>query len=239
MRSALPPNDPAVSGFVTAPALLGATNLACRRGGRLVFGGLGFTLAPGGALVITGPNGSGKSTLLRLLAGLGRPVAGTVTWDGEPVGDDPAARASLVAYAGHQDAVKPGLDVMANLAGWARLARPGQSARDRARDALDRFDLSRLASLPARVLSQGQRRRLALSRLPVLGRPLWLLDEPSAGLDTASVGRLRAVIADHRAQGGMVIASTHVDLGLEGAGALDVAAFTAPIGFDTEPEWAG
>jgi len=177
------------------------------RGERLVFRGLALHVTPGGALLLLGPNGAGKSTLLRVLAGLLRPEAGTVRWQG----GDAAGR---VAFVGHQDAVKPGLTAWENLALHARVG-----GGDR-RAALAAMGLEALASLPARMLSAGQRRRLALARLIVARAPVWLLDEPTLGLDTASVGRLGTALAAHRAGGGVVVAATHLDLPLPGAAAL-------------------
>lgn len=184
-----------------------AGGLACLRGERLLFRDLGFTVAPGGALLLMGPNGAGKSTLLRLVAGLLRPDAGAIRWQG---GD----MAGQVAFVGHQDAVKPGLTAMENLALLA-----GVSGGDRGR-ALAAMGLDSLAHLPGRMLSAGQKRRLALARLPLSGAPVWLLDEPTLGLDVTSVARLGHMLAGHRAGGGAVLAATHLDLPLPGADTL-------------------
>ncbi|MGE5766698.1 MAG: heme ABC exporter ATP-binding protein CcmA, partial [Bacteroidota bacterium] len=172
-------------------------SLQCRRGGRDVFAGLDFALPAGGALLLTGPNGSGKSSLLRLMAGLLRPASGALLWDGRPVAEEAEAHAARLHYLGHLDAVKPVLTVVENLQFWAAL-RGGASAVDRA---LDAFALTGLAAVAGRLLSAGQRRRLALARLVAAPAELWLLDEPSVGLDHASVGRLAAAIAAHRAGG--------------------------------------
>ena len=175
--------------------------LACRRGGRLVFDALSFRLAPGEALVVEGANGAGKSSLLRLLAGLLRPAAGRIV-NPFPVG-----------FLGHDDALKLDRSPRAELRFWARLDGSG-----RAIDAtLDRFDLLPLADIPVRLLSSGQRRRLALARVWQSGAPLWLLDEPATGLDTASATRLAALCAEHRAAGGLIVASTHQFLALDAA----------------------
>ncbi|MCK8785256.1 heme ABC exporter ATP-binding protein CcmA [Roseomonas sp. NAR14] len=197
--------------------MLEAEDLACLRGERAVFAGLGFRLAPGGALLLTGANGAGKSSLLRLLAGLLAPAAGRLLWAGEDVQADRAAHARRLRYVGHADAAKPALTLRENLALYARLWGGDAAA------ALAALDLAPLAELPARVLSAGQRRRLALARLalvPAATAPLWLLDEPTVGLDAASVGRLGALLAAHRAGGGMVVAATHLPLPLPGAGTL-------------------
>ena len=193
------------------PALVSARDLALLRGERLVFAGLAFAVPEGGALLLTGANGAGKSSLLRCLAGLLPPSDGQVLWQGEDAFADRAAHALRLRYAGHAEAIKPSLTVAENIAFWARLW--GGDARG----ALAAVGLDGLADLPARVLSSGQRRRLSLARL-LLGDPLlWLLDEPTVGLDAASVARLGALLAAHRAKGGAVIAATHLPLPLPGA----------------------
>jgi len=179
-----------------------------------VFRDLDFAVADGGALVLAGPNGSGKSTLLRLLAGLGRLAAGRVLWSGENALADLTAHAARVTYVGHLDAVKPGLTVEENLR-FAALVGGG-----RVGVALDALGLRELAELPARMLSAGQKRRLALARLALSAAPLWLLDEPTLGLDVASVGRFGSLLAAHRARGGMVVTATHLPLPLPDAAEL-------------------
>jgi heme exporter protein A len=195
--------------------VLVAEGLTAWRGERLVFAGLGFTLDPGAALLLLGPNGSGKSTLLRLLAGLGRVAAGRLLWGGEDALADPVAHAARVAYVGHHDAVKPGLTAAENLRFWG-----GAGA---VRRALEVVALVGLADLPARMLSAGQQRRLALARLALSRAPVWLLDEPTVGLDAGSVQRFGALLAGHRAEGGMVVAATHLELPLPQAQVLALA----------------
>ncbi len=193
--------------------MIEAEALAAFRGERLVFRDLSFRLRPGAALTLVGPNGAGKSTLLRLLAGLIRPAAGTLSWDGEEALADRVQHAGRLAYLGHQDAVKPGLTAAENLAFFARGGDVGV--------ALEALGLDALGSLPARMLSAGQRRRLALCRLALAKDvPLWLLDEPTLGLDDAALGRLGTLLAAHRARGGMVIAATHLALPLDHAETL-------------------
>ena len=199
-------------------------SLQCRRGGRDVFAGVDFTLSPGGALLLTGANGSGKSSLLRLMAGLLRPAAGKLLWAGRPVAEAPEAHAGRLHYLGHLDAVKPVLSVAENLRFWACL-RGGPGAIERA---LDAFALSDLAAVPGRLLSAGQRRRLALARLVAAPGELWLLDEPSVGLDHASVDRLCAAIAAHRAGGGRVVVATHTALDLGEAQRLSLDTLAPP-----------
>ena len=175
---------------------------------------LGFELAGGEALVVLGPNGAGKSTLLRVLAGLVRPAAGTLLWNGADALADLGEHARRLAYVGHQDAVKPGLSAAENL-GFVQRLGGGSIA-----DALAALGLAELADLPARMLSAGQRRRLALARLALSSAPLWLLDEPTSGLDGASVAALGELLARHCGLGGMVVAATHVALPLPRAAEL-------------------
>jgi heme exporter protein A len=206
----------------SAPTRFLGRGLACRRGGRLVFQGLDFALGDGGALLLVGPNGSGKSSLLRVMAGLTPPAAGSLAWDGTSLVEDPAAHRARLHFIGHLDALKPVLTAAETLAFWASI-RGGEPAAQAA--ALERFHLQPLADLPCRFLSAGQRRRLALARLLASPAPLWLLDEPTTGLDEESTADLLAAIAAHRSQGGMVVAATHLDLPLPGAARLALQDF--------------
>lgn len=185
-----------------------ADKVAVLRGARLVFRDLSLTLGSGDAVVLAGPNGSGKSTLLRLLAGLIRPAAGRLLWQGRNVFEDLAEHGPRVAYVGHLDAIKLGLTVTENLRYAAAVS--GRAVEP----ALTALHLTPLANLRARVLSAGQKRRVALTRLLLSNAPLWLLDEPTLGLDTASIERFGHMLADHRAAGGMVVAATHIPLPL-------------------------
>ncbi len=196
-----------------------AEEIACWRGERPVFSGLSFRLAPGAALLLAGRNGAGKTSLLRILAGLLAPAEGRVTWDGEDTAADPAAHARRLRWLGHRDAMKPALSLAENLAPHAALAGVGPAA---VQAALAAVGLAPLARLPARVLSAGQSRRAALARLALGEAPLWLLDEPTLGLDTASVAKFGALLAGHRAAGGMVIAATHLPLPLPDAETLSL-----------------
>ncbi len=184
---------------MTPASALAVTDLAADRGGRRVFADVGFTVRPGGAVEVTGPNGAGKSTLLRVLAGL------------LPAAEGSVANPFPTAFAGHEVALKPGVPLGAELRHWARLDRVDDAAVAAAADA---FALTPLMDLPAGILSSGQRRRAALARVAASGATVWLLDEPDAGLDTASKALLTAAIARHRAGGGIVVAVTHSDLGL-------------------------
>lgn len=192
-------------------APLQARDLACWRAERLVFAGLSFQVGPGEAIVLTGANGAGKSSLLRVLAGLLPPAEGELLWEGADALADPQAHARRLRYLGHQDALKPSLTVAENLAFFARLHGGDVGT------ALATLNLSALSELPARLLSSGQKRRLALARLVLAPAPLWLLDEPTVGLDAASVTALGPLFAEHRARGGMVIAATHLPLPLSDA----------------------
>lgn len=198
--------------------MLRAEGIAAFRGERLVLRDVSFAVEAGGALLLTGANGAGKSTLLRLLAGLARPASGRVLWRGQEALDDLAAHAERIAYVGHQDAVKPGLTPAENL-GFAAHVGGGSVA-----EGLEALGIAGLADIPARMLSAGQRRRLALARLAVTQAPLWLLDEPTLGLDAAAVARFGALLAGHRERGGVVVAATHLPLPIAGAAELRLGA---------------
>jgi heme exporter protein A len=222
-----------------APARLPAAGrlegrgLGCIRGDRPVFAGLDFTLEPGGALVLVGPNGSGKSSLLRVLAGLIPPAAGALAWDGAELDGAGEAHRARLHYVGHHEALKSVLTARENLAFWARLRGAPEGTIDAA---LDRFGLAPLAEVPGRMLSAGQRRRLALARLLAAPAPLWLLDEPSVGLDARSVQTLTAEMARHRAAGGQVVVATHQSLDLPDAARLAVDDYP-PLFPDPEVIW--
>lgn len=189
-------------------AMLKVQNLSCRRGGRVVFCDTGFSVEPGGFLLVTGANGSGKSTLLRILAGLLPPKSGHIHWRSANIAEDSAAHRARLHYIGHLDAVKPGLIVREMLDYWRALR--GAAKNDLA--SLDAFGLEKLADRPIRSLSAGQKRRLSLTRLVLDTAPLWLLDEPTTALDSEGQSLLIAQIARHRASGGIVVAATHDEL---------------------------
>lgn len=184
---------------------LTATDIACERGGREILSRLSLAVAAGELLAVTGPNGAGKSTLLRLLAGLLRPSAGEIRL--EPKEDVP--RAQRVHYLGHLDGLKDGFTVAENLDFWRKLDdRPDRPSTE----ALEAVGLRALSETPVHYLSAGQRRRIAIARLLVTKRPVWLLDEPSASLDSAADGRLGAIISDAQARGTIIIAASHQSL---------------------------
>lgn len=199
------------------------SDLTCLRGERVVFSGLAFALEAGGALVLKGPNASGKSSLLRLMAGLLHPLAGCLAWDGAAIAEDLEAHHRRLLYVGHLDAVKPALTVAENLRFWAALGE-GRDAAAAVAGALDAFAMAHLAALPARFLSAGQRRRLALARLLTGDAPLWLLDEPSTALDEDATRRLEGALARHRETGGMAVVATHAELAIAEAGVLVLGA---------------
>jgi heme exporter protein A len=200
--------------LVRAVTVFAGQDLACLRGERLVFAGLSFHIAAGETLLLRGPNGSGKSSLLRCMAGLLAPVAGTQTWNDQPVADDADGHRARLRYLGHQDAVKPALTVRENLAFWQQL----HAIRDAAAigKALADLGIDHLADLPARLLSAGQRRRAALARLLAAPGALWLLDEPTTALDDESIERFARMIQRHCANGGMAVLSSHGDPGVTG-----------------------
>jgi heme exporter protein A len=192
-----------------AGARLEVTALRCERGAAVLFDGIAFAVEAGEALMVLGPNGSGKTSLLRILAGLARPAAGRVTWQGE------ALRRTQLLYLGHTVPLKDELSVLENLE--LALAFDGV-ASDRAELflALGQVGLLERRDLPARHLSMGQRRRLGLARVRRAARRLWLLDEPTTGLDHAGIALLEASLAEHLEGGGLAVLTSHQALRLPG-----------------------
>jgi heme exporter protein A len=189
---------------------LTAERLACARGDRKLFENLSFRVKAGQALAVEGANGSGKTSLLRLIAGFLSPVAGRlIVQDAGGESDDAEERGKKIGWLGHHDGLKPQLTVAEQLSFWAALYRGTVDT-----DVLAQVGLARQADLPCRYLSAGQKRRLALARLLVSQRPLWLLDEPFAALDTAGQGLVAHLMARHCGEGGIIIAATHDPLGL-------------------------
>ena len=191
---------------------LQAHQLACARGARLLFSELSFELLPGEALRVAGSNGSGKTSLLRMLCGLARPAAGEVRWQGADVRATRAEFGAALLYLGHLNGVKDDLAAWENVLVAATLAgRP--VGRDAAYAALDGLGLGELADLPTRVLSQGQRKRVALARLQLCTENLlWILDEPFTALDQEAVQALCGTLSAHLARGGMLVYTTHQDV---------------------------
>ena len=209
-------------------SLFEGRDLLCIRGERRVFAGLNFTLPAAGALLLTGANGSGKSSLLRLMTGLLRPAQGTIRWADQAISADPEAHRARLHYLGHLNGVKRVLTTAENIGFWAGLA-GGQGSPE---TALEGFALGPLAEVPGRLLSAGQERRVALARLLASPAELWLLDEPTVGLDRDSLVCLAAAVAGHRARGGRVVVATHTPNEIPDAQvlALDLPAAAAQIG---------
>lgn len=192
-----------------------AEGLACRRGGRAIFDGVGFRLDNGTAIALTGRNGAGKSSLIAMLSGRLRPEAGIIELEG--LDDMPLTEAAHLV--GHRDGLKTALTAAENLR-FAQdlLGQPGLDPTE----ALATVGLPHAGSLPVGYLSAGQRRRVALARLLVAARPIWLLDEPMAALDAGSQAMLSRLMQAHLATGGAILAATHGPLGLEGARELRI-----------------
>ena len=189
---------------------LEAESLACRRGDRLLFSGLGFAVCAGEALQVEGHNGSGKTSLLRMLCGLSRPAEGEIRWRGRAIERSGEEFNAELLYIGHHNGLKEELTGLENLTLAVRLR--GEPCSEAAcLDALARMGLAGLQELPAAMLSQGQRRRLALSRLLLSRAPLWILDEPFTALDRKAVAQMRATLEGHLAAGGVLVMVTHQD----------------------------
>lgn len=187
--------------------------LAIARGGVPILSDLSFDLSPGKALILRGPNGAGKTTLLRTLAGIQKPLGGTIT-----------GAEDRIAYAGHADGLKAMLSVTENLKFWAEVF--GAVGID---GALEAYRLHSLSDRLAGTLSAGQKRRLGLARLIVTGRPVWVLDEPTVSLDADAVLLFAEAVRAHLARGGMALMATHIELGIA-ADVLDVSDFRVRAG---------
>jgi heme exporter protein A len=187
--------------------VLEALELECTRADRPLVSNLSFALGTGELLHVVGSNGSGKTTLLRTLCSLSRRSAGDIRWQGtsiDALGDEYRRH---LAYVGHSDALQGELSGEENLRITAGLA--GTVDSTAIRNALERVGLRNMADLPAKILSQGQKRRLALARLPLLAKTLWILDEPFSALDTYSVRTLEDLLAEHLGAGGMIVITSH------------------------------
>jgi heme exporter protein A len=199
---------------VTALSGLDIEALSLWRGERMLFRDLAFSVRAGEALQLEGPNGSGKTSLLRAIAGFLEPRAGTIRV--RTAGDEQFAsgeeRAAFIGWLGHQDGAKSQLTPLEALNFYTRYYGSGA----RVDEALQRVGLSRLGDLPAQYLSAGQKRRLALARLSLSARPLWLLDEPLASLDTSGKALVAELVAQHCKDGGLAVIATHEPLGFDG-----------------------
>jgi heme exporter protein A len=194
--------------------MLQANSLAAVRGDRRLFAGLDFVLGAGELLYVNGPNGSGKTTLLRMICGLVAPAEGAISWNGEDIRSVGDAYRAEVVYLGHLNGVKDELNGLENLRVNCRLAGHDPSATELVR-ALGEMGLGGLETLPTKVLSQGQKRRVSLARLLLTRAHLWILDEPYTALDSAAVALLQAVIRNHLARGGLVILTTHQQVAID------------------------
>jgi heme exporter protein A len=192
--------------------MLEARQLECTRGDRKLFRGLSFRLGRGQLLRVAGANGSGKTSLLRIMCGLLLPSAGELLWQGQPIRADREEYCRNLIFVGHLNALKDDLTACENLRISAALGGAGAD-REHALAGLERFGVGHCAELPAKVLSQGQRRRVALARLALSpSPPLWILDEPFSALDVRAVSELEGLLAAHVASGGMVVLTTHQEV---------------------------
>lgn len=195
--------------------MLEICNLACARGDHQLFSDLSFSLSAGELMQVQGENGKGKTSLLRTLCGFITPAAGEIRWRGQDIRELDEEYYAEMVYLGHHNAIKDELNALENLRISAGLA--GCEVDDKeAIAALRHMGLRGRETLPVKVLSQGQRRRVALARLLVGNAPLWILDEPLTALDVGAVGLMQELIGTHLAKNGMVIFTTHQPLEVAG-----------------------
>lgn len=213
----------------TVSMILSATNLSCRRGGRLIFRHISFRVHSGTALVITGDNGAGKSSLIAMIAGLLAPETGRL----EIQHEEDSQLNEMIGLMGHRDGLKPSLTVSENLKYARGLLGASMRSID---DALSAVGLSHAGAMPVEHLSAGQRRRISVARLLSCNRPIWLMDEPGGALDLRSLAALTVIMNEHLSSGGMILAATHQPLELQHASALHLTNSARP-GEDDEAFW--
>jgi heme exporter protein A len=189
-----------------------ASNISVIRGEELILEDISFTVSSNEALIVRGANGSGKSTLLRAIAGLLPLETGNFSVDDPDNEFGDSTHSQLCHYLGHENAMKPAMTVGENLAFWQEFAGQPHLEID---EAMEMVGLDGLQDVPFSHLSTGQRRRISISRLLISYRPIWLLDEPTAGLDAASEKQFAKLMQIHLEDGGLIIAATHIPLGLE------------------------
>ena len=200
---------------------LQAKALACVRGERKLFSGLNLELAAGECLHVRGENGVGKTSLLRLLTGLSKPEAGQVLWNDRAISADPSIFHRDVLFLGHRDALKEELTALENLQVYAALD-DVKLPLEKALAALARFGLRGRENLPVNCLSAGQKRRVLMARMLTRGARLWVLDEPFNALDVEAVAQLEELIAEHLAEKGMVVLTSHQAVTLPNLKVLDL-----------------
>lgn len=201
--------------------MLQGRNLTCIRGDRRLFNGVNFTVEAGGLMQVNGPNGSGKTSLLRMLCGLSNPELGEITWDGEAIKLLGGEYYSELTYIGHLSGTKDDLTALENLRIASALSGV-QITEKQASDALVHMGLEGREALPAKVLSQGQRRRVALARLLVCKTKLWILDEPLAALDVMAVKLIQGLLVQHLKQDGIVVMTTHQNIEISAASTVQL-----------------
>ena len=217
-------------------AILEVANLECVRGDRRLFRDVSFSLTPGTLLQVTGPNGCGKTSLLRIVCGLTSPESGVIRWQGEDIRTLDEEYSRSLTYIGHRIAVKEELNSLENLRISSGLA-GYELTHDQAQEALTRVGLAGRENLPARFLSEGQRRRSALARLINCTAALWVLDEVLASLDHAAIGLVESLIGEHLSKGGLAIVATHQELHVSAASFQRLELEAAPLGGAASPGW--
>lgn len=196
--------------------MLAAKNLKFSRGNHKLFENLNFSVNEGGLLLVSGPNGSGKTSLLRLLCGISVPDEGEISWNGTGIRSLGEDYYRIMTYLGHLSGVKDDLTAIENLRISCALA-GNEIDQEKAKEALGKIGLAGKEMLPAKVLSQGQRRRVALARLLVTHTKVWILDEPLTALDVNAVDMIRQLLEHNLSRGGVVVMTTHQEIAVSAA----------------------